>query len=265
MSVEVGKYSSKRSRQQLSGDDKASLSLCFGGIESLLFLGSNFGASLERLSQLPPKTRKDASERFGPNGSTLLARGVEPSLICVKATHSVRVSDTPWKLEAWACPTNQSMESTSGAYMAREAHETLVWLVEHKSQALELSQESEERIRARGETLSWAVTVLHKMYAGILPAQESNDLAFLGELAPLALDTGIVLGWADTLSKRLRLSKNADPKVLHLNRKEFVDPRTALWDLLQGEKRKAREDLIREEALELWLDASEVYLLAKAL
>ena len=246
MAVDVGKRIRGRIRPQLSGDDKAALSLCFGGIESLLFLGSNFGASLERLSQLPPKTRKDKTSRYGPNGSTLLARGVEPSYINVKATHSVRISDEPWKLEAWSCPSNQGIDSD--AARAREAHETLVALADAGS--------------------SRTVTTLYKMLGGILPAEESNALAFLGELAPLALDTDIVLGWAETLTKRLRLSRNEDPKVLALHRKEFVDPRTALWDLLSGPgsdgKRKAREDIIRDEALGLWLDASEIYLRAKA-
>jgi hypothetical protein len=225
----------------LSGDDRSALGLVFGGIESLLFLGSNFGASLERLSQLPPKIRKDKTSRYGPNGSTLLARGVEPSFISIKATHSVRISDEPWKLEAWSCPSNQGIDSD--ASRAREAYEILLHLAAHDR--------------------SWVVTVLHKMLAGILPAVESNALAFLGELAPLACDTPIVLGWAATLTKRLRLSKNADPDVLALHRKESVDPHTALWDLLTGEKRQARENIIRNEALTLWQDASREYLAVK--
>lgn len=229
----------------LSGDDRSALGLVFGGIESLLFLGSNFGASLERLSQLPPKIRKDKTSRYGPNGSTLLARGVEPFYINVKATHSVRISDEPWKLEAWSCPSNQGIDSD--AYRAREAYEVLVALVDQDP---------------------WSVTVLHKMLAGILPAQESNALAFLGELAPLACDTPVVIGWAGTLTKRLRLSKNEDPKVLAIDRKEFVDPHTALWDFLDGpsagpstgEKRKTRENLIRDEALKIWQKAVDAYL-----
>ena len=40
-------------------------------------------------------------------------------------------------------------------------------------------------------------------------------------------------------------------------------PRTALWDLLSGEKRTARETIIREEALDLLEEASKAYLEAK--
>ena len=181
------KPGNERRRVLLHDVDKQALSLAFGGIESLLFLGSNFGASLERLSQLPKRESQPIEARFGNDGVTKLAYGVEREYMHVHPTHSVRISDEPWKLEAYACSSNHNPEEGSDALKAREGRTDCLsaWLVEHDQ--------------------SIQVTYLHKMYGGIFPAEESNALSFLGELAPLACDTrlGVCFPMRHTMTKRL--------------------------------------------------------------
>ena len=218
---------------ELSENEKRSLALCFGGIESMLFMASNFGAMLEKLSQLPPRERM---ERI----TGTVAMGVEPPVMAVKTTHTVRISDEPWKLEAWCCPSNQGVDSEAGS--ARAARSALVSLVE------------------RGD--SWAVTVLYKLYGGVVPALESSDLSFLGEYAGLVLDTPTVQKWAERCTvKGRRKVKDEDWFVeQRLNdQRGRVTERAALNDLLSSERRKEYEDAIRLEAHQLAIRAISAY------
>jgi hypothetical protein len=242
------------------------LGLVFGGIESRLFLGSNFGEDLARLAQLParekkPRRRKKRApprdslaqraalalldlpahvtaslaqeepeeEEWRRIGGVLVAKGFVPQTMAVKASHSVRVSEDPLALESWAAKENQGDDSD--AHLARQAWEALVWL------------------DGRGQ--AWVNTVLYKMHGGILPALESCRLSFMGELAPLVLDVPLVLGWAQKMTMKMRAE--ATLRCGHpCDRRETVTPRTALEALLAGERRTAREDLLREQALELY-------------
>jgi hypothetical protein len=159
----------------------------------------------------------------------IVAKGVVPESMLVHASHSVRISDEPLALEAWCCPTNQGDDSD--AMRARLAWRALCWL------------------DAKG--LSWVNTTLFKMHGAVLPALESSTLSFMGELAPLALDVPTVLNWAKKMTAKAR----AEATLLcghPYDRKEEVSPRTALENLLSGPRRKAREDIIRDEALELY-------------
>lgn len=223
--------------ERLSETDKSALALLFGGLESRLFLHSNFGAQLEKLAQLPPRERKKrcAPSMDGPP-VVKVAHGVPDPVMDVKPSHITRVSDEPLALERWAWPANQCGDSD--AARIHEARDACVWLVEHGR--------------------AWAVTVMFKLYAGVLPATESNELRFLGELAPLALDVPTVLNRAVQLTKRLRAG------LYHpAERMETVTPRDALNDLLAGHGRKDYESTIRDEATELSGQAEAEYLKAK--
>jgi hypothetical protein len=216
-------------RARLSDDDRGALSLLFGGLESQLFLHSNFGAQLEQLAQLPKKERKRlcAPRLEGPP---------QIQFMDVKTTHVVRISENPWPLEAWSCWQNQ--QSGSDGARVREARDACVWLIDRER--------------------PWVVTVLHKMHGGVISSFESNELRFLGELAPLACDVATVLNRAALLTKRLRISLSHP-----FERRETVSPREALDDLLDGRGRKDYEDAIRDEAGELYGKASAEYLVAK--
>ena len=183
---------------RLPPSDVAALRFVMGGMESLVGLGSNFGAMCQRLEEgtVPSGTlgtswevesaRLDASES-GAVGSS----GFVGQRIHVHTGHAPYRVDQLTKIEAWACWSNHASGGRNEPLGRRAdiAYHTLVEMVD------------------RGQKRH--VVTLYLMYSDATPASRRSDFGRsdaygLADFVPLALETETVLRHAKKMTAELR-------------------------------------------------------------
>lgn len=163
---------------RLPASDVSALRFFFGGLESLMGLGSNFGAMCERLQS------QTAGGRWNEDGhARAQATHIDGAEMHVKhAMAPCARTDRLQPVEGWACWSNHTDGSLGDAVC--EAHDTLVRMVE------------------RGDKVH--VIVLWLMYGKDTPIAWTRAFPQLGELVPLACETATVLRHAEKMTADLR-------------------------------------------------------------
>jgi hypothetical protein len=207
--------------QRLSPSDVSTLRLLFGGLESMVGLGSNFGAMIDRMKAAEVVTCKHPArlhprEQCQTCGRKAACSGCGECTACgelpwgphVHETIGSAVSGELEPAELWACWTNHNDSSMGLA--VREAYGALLRMLEHGG--------------------SDYVRHLFRMYGGAMPARLYSDYSKLGDLVPLATETDAVIDHADKMS-----SKTGHP----------VTDYEALVDYLSLQKSKDRVEMQR--------------------